>query len=82
MMTPRIIEAHHVRDFTVHLRFADGTEGDVDLRGDLDGEVFQPLSEPSYFEQFVLHPELRTICWPNGADFAPEYLYERVQVPA
>ena len=81
-MIPRIIEAHHVQDFTIHLRFAAGTEGDVDLSGDLDGEVFQPLSEPSYFKQFILHPELHTICWPNGADFAPEYLYQRVQIPA
>jgi hypothetical protein len=81
-MTPRIIAAHHVQEFTIHLRFADGTEGNVDLTGELSGEIFQPLSEPSYFKQFILHPELYTICWPNGADFAPEFLYEQVQIPA
>jgi hypothetical protein len=81
-MIQRIIEAHHVRGFVIHLRFSDGTEGDVDLADDLSGEIFEPLNELSYFKQFVLHPELHTICWPNGADFAPEYLHDRIQVPA
>jgi len=81
-MTPKLIEAHHVREFTIHLRFADGAEGDVDFSGQFDGEIFQPLIELSYFKQFILHPELLTICWPNGADFAPEYLYEQIQIPA
>ncbi len=80
-MIPRIIEAHHVQDFTIHLRFSDGIEGDVDLEGELTGEIFQPLTEPSYFKQFILHPELHTICWDNGADFAPEYLHDLIQIP-
>jgi len=48
-MTPRLVEAHHVREFTVHLRFSDGAEGDLDLSSELSGEIFQPLSEASYF---------------------------------
>ena len=79
---PRLLEARYVRDFVVWLRFSDGTRGDVDLSGDLDGPVFEPLRERAYFRQFVLHPELHTIVWPNGADLAPEFLYERVRVPA
>jgi len=79
-MIPRIVEVVYVRDFTVHIRFTDGTEGDVDLAGELTGEIFGPLKDRSYFEKFSLHPELRTPTWPNGADFAPEFLYERVKV--
>ena len=81
-MIPRIIEAHHVKEFTVHLRFSNGTEGDVDLKDELNGEIFQPLRELLYFKQFILHPELHTICWDNGADFAPEYLHDLIQIPA
>ena len=36
-MTFRIIEATHVRDYVVHLRFADGLEGNVDLESELEG---------------------------------------------
>ena len=59
---------------------ADGVEGDVDLENELDGEVFDPLKDPAYFKSFEVNPELHTITWQNGADFAPEFLYEKVTV--
>ena len=80
-MAPRLTEAKYVRDHVIHLKFADGTEGDVDLREELEGEVFEPLRNSSFFRGFTLHPELHTVTWPNGADFAPEFLYEKVQIP-
>ena len=79
---PRLVAARYVRDFVIWLRFSDGVEGEVDLAGDLDGPVFEPLGDPAYFRSFLLHPELHTITWPNGADLAPEFLYERIRVPA
>jgi hypothetical protein len=79
---PRLLEARYVRDFVLWLRFSDGARGEVDLAGELDGPVFEPLRDLAYFRQFVLHPELHTIVWPNGADLAPEFLYERIRVPA
>jgi hypothetical protein len=81
-MIPRVIEAEHIRDYVIHVRFADGVEGDIDLQNELDGEVFEPLKDPAYFRTFEVHPELHTITWPNGADFAPEFLYEKIKVPA
>ena len=75
-----IVEARIVRDFVVWLRFRDGTAGEVDLRDELEGEVFLPLRDPAFFRRFRL--DLDTIVWPNGADFAPEFLYERVKVAA
>jgi len=71
-----------VRDFVVRVRFRDGVEGEVDLAPELEGEVFLPLRDPAAFREVRVHPELHTLTWPNGADFAPEFLYERVQVPA
>jgi hypothetical protein len=77
-----LVEARHVRDFVLWLRFSDGSEGEVDLASDLDGPVFEPLHERSYFASFWLHPELHTVVWPNGADLAPEFLYDRLRVHA
>jgi len=79
---PRLLEARYVRDFVVWLRFSDGAQGEADLAGELNGPVFEPLRDPAYFRTFVLHPELHTIVWPNGADLAPEFLYDRIRVPA
>ncbi len=71
-----------MNDCTIHLRFADGTEGLVDLAGELYGELLEPLRDPALCRQFSVHPEFRTLCWPNGADLAPEFLYAKVQGPA
>lgn len=81
-MLTRIIKGIYIRDYKWHLRFADGAEGNVDLKGKLDGPIFKPLKNPEYFRQFTLHPEFYAITWPNGADFAPEFLYEKIQVSA
>lgn len=77
-----VIEARHVRDFVVWVRFEDGAEGEVDLSSELYGPVFEPLKDVNYFKQVAVDPELGTIAWPNGADIAPELLYEKVQVHA
>ncbi len=46
---PRLVDARHVRDFVLWLRFSDGTQGEVDLAGELNGPVFEPLKDPAYF---------------------------------
>ncbi len=79
-MIPRVVRADYVRDYIIHVRFGDETEGDVDLRDELDGEVFEPLKDVNYFKTFTVHADLHTIAWPNGADFAPEFLYEKVKI--
>lgn len=62
------------------LRFDDGIEGEVDLSEELQGPVFEPLRDVRYFRQVMLHPELKTLVWPNGADFAPEFLRRKLLV--
>ncbi|RJP27220.1 MAG: DUF2442 domain-containing protein [Candidatus Omnitrophota bacterium] len=80
-MIPKVVEAHYLRDYRIHLRFADGTEGIVDFCDELYGEIFEPLKERTLFQQFSVHPEFHTLTWPNGADVAPEFLYEKVKFP-
>lgn len=77
-----VVEARYVSGYTVWLRFDDGVAGDVDLSAYLEGEVFAPLQDRSYFAHLVVNPDTGTIEWPNRADFAPEFLYERVRVTA
>jgi len=48
----------------------------IDIENELVGPVFEPLRDPEVFRQVAVNRETGTIEWPNGADFAPEFLYE------
>jgi hypothetical protein len=78
-MIPQLESASYLTGYSLHLRFADGTEGDLDLTRELWGEVFEPLKDPQLFQGFRLDRELNTITWETGADLAPEFLYEQVR---
>ena len=62
-------------DHGLKLAFDDGTTGQVDLSGWEWRGVFEPLRDPSFFQQAALDEELGTVVWPNGADIAPETLH-------
>lgn len=78
-MLPKIVEAEYRGDYRVWVRFDDGMEGEIDLESELWGDMFMPLKDRSRFAEVVFDPELGTIVWPNGADFAPEFLYQRLR---
>ena len=77
-----VLEAGYVGGYVLWLRFRDGTAGEIDLESQLHGAVFEPLRDPAVFRQFAVHPEFQTLVWPNGADFAPEFLHDNVRVTA
>lgn len=74
-----VIDARHAGGYRVWLRFADGLSGEVDLSGELWGPVFEPLKNEAEFAKLRADPDLDTIVWPNGADFSPEWLHERLK---
>lgn len=63
----------------LQLTFSDGASGVVDLSGERWEGVFAPLADPDYFAQVSVDSELGTVVWPNGADMAPDALYEDVR---
>lgn len=65
--------------FRLFLLFDDGTEGELDLSAHLSGPIFEPLKDERYFAQGRVDHELGTVVWPNGADFAPEFLYDELR---
>ena len=66
----------HRKDYELRIEFSNGVLKDVDLRGELYGEVFEPLRDPEFFSRVQINEETRTIEWPNGADFAPVFIYD------
>ena len=68
----RVVSAEYVRDYLLRLNFTDGTEKVVDFSRWLHGEVFRALADKRQFKRFFIAGG--TVCWPNGADIAPETL--------
>jgi hypothetical protein len=77
---PTVTRAEHRGGFTIHLTFNDGVQGVVDFARWLDGPMFEPLRDLTYFQRFFI--EGGTVSWPNGADIAPETLYEQAKSSA
>ncbi|HVE75711.1 MAG TPA: DUF2442 domain-containing protein [Actinomycetota bacterium] len=71
------MKAEYLGPFLINVTFSDGLKGTIDFEGWLDGPVFERLKEEELFKQFVL--EAGSLSWPNGADIAPEALYERAK---
>ena len=72
---PHIVEADYIKDYIIEVKFNDGSVKRVNLETyTKKGGVFSELRDKEYFKRFFI--DLNTLCWPNGADIAPERLYE------
>ncbi|KAA0253628.1 DUF2442 domain-containing protein [Acidobacteria bacterium ACD] len=72
--TPTVTSAEHLGDHRLLVTFSDGTRKAIDFTRWLKGPVFEPLKDPEYFRRFIV--DGWTVSWPNGADIAPEALYD------
>ncbi len=69
-----VVKAEYLNEYKIKLWFNNDVIKIVDLSASLNGEAFYPLKNIDYFKNFTI--KFNTIEWENGADFAPEYLYE------
>ena len=70
----RVVDVDYIKDYELLVTFSDGNKKKVDFRPYLTGEVFGELLDKEKFVQYGL--TRITIEWANGADLAPEFLYE------
>ena len=73
----RVIRVKPLPAYRLFVEFADGVKGEVDLSNRLFGPIFEPLKDLDFFAQAVID-EFGVICWPNGADLAPDALHETI----
>jgi hypothetical protein len=66
----------YLNDYRIKVTFGDCVEKIVDLQPYLEGEIFSPLMDKTLFAKVRIDSELDTIVWDNGADVAPDFLYE------
>jgi hypothetical protein len=76
-----VTEIRYLSGYRYHVAFDDGAAEDIDFAEYLSrGPVFAPLRDLVFFQQARV--EGGTIAWPNGADIAPETLYEKCRQAA
>lgn len=71
---PTVIGAQYRGGFCIEVTFSDQSVKTIDFEAWLAGPVFEPLKDTGYFRRFFI--DGGTIAWPNGADIAPETLYD------
>ena len=75
-----VVEVKYLRKYTLEVAFENGERGEIDLKDYAQkGGVFEPFMDVEYFKRVSVNKDLGTICWPNGADIAPETLYRFVK---
>ena len=72
-MLIKVVNARYIKDYEIEFSFSDGLKRIVNLRDQIEGPIFEPLKDINYFKSFTLNRW--TIEWENGADLAPEFLY-------
>jgi Protein of unknown function (DUF2442) len=78
----RLTSASPLPDARLRVAFVDGTVGEVHLKHFLsspaiDGTIFDVLRDPTIFAQARV--VLGTVQWPNGADLAPDAMYDAIR---
>jgi hypothetical protein len=64
----------------LHVRFADGTEGEVDVSRLVFGRspgVFKALRDPDVFSRVYI--EGSAVAWPGELDLAPDAMYDEIR---
>lgn len=66
----------YLERYKLEIFFDNGEMKIVNLENHIDGEIFEPLKDVRFFRNLKIDRDTDTICWNNGADFSPEFLYE------
>lgn len=60
----------------LRVQFTDNAEQVIDFKPILAGELYRPLLDLQLFNRVAIDPEVKTLVWPNGADFDPATLHD------
>ena len=77
----RVTAVRALPTYRLEIEFSDGVRGVLDYEDRLFGPMMEPLRDPARFAEVGLD-EFGVICWPNGADLAPDAIYDRLKAGA
>ena len=73
----RVVKGRALPGYRLEVEFSDGIHGVLDYADRLVGPVFEGLRDPARFAEVGID-EFGAVCWPNGADLAPDAMYARL----
>jgi hypothetical protein len=79
-MLAHVIKAELREDYRIYIEFNDGLSGIIDFKDKITTdhrEIIRELIDKNKFNKIKV--ERHTLCWENGVDFAPEYLYDQIK---
>ena len=76
-MLERVVDLQVEPNYRLRIRFSDGVTGIVDLSRRPKRGVFAPLQDLNLFAQARID-EFGAVCWPNGADIAPDAMHDEL----
>jgi hypothetical protein len=74
----RVARATARPGYKLEVEFEDGLRGTIELSARLFGPLFEPLRDEEAFARVGID-EFGVVCWPNGADLAPDAMYRVIQ---
>jgi hypothetical protein len=72
----RVRAVEVLESYTLRVQFTDNTGQVINLKPVFAGELYAPILDLQVFEKVTIDPEVKTLVWPNGADFDPATLHE------
>ena len=74
-----VVRAELKDGYKVFVEFNDGINGVIDFKEKLTNDHRQIIKDLLDLNKFkTVKVDMDTLCWDNGVDFAPEYLYEKI----
>jgi len=74
-----VIKVEFLENYKIYFEFNDGLSGIIDFQNKIltdHRSIIRELIDKDKFK--AIRIERHTLCWDNGVDFAPEYLYDQV----
>jgi len=76
-----VIKSELIEDYKVYIEFNDGVNGVIDFYNKIINDHRQIIRDLIDLDLFkTVKVNLNTLCWDNDVDFAPDFLYEQLQI--
>ena len=76
-----IVKVELRENYKIYIKFNDGLSGIIDFQNKIKTDhrnIIRELIDENKFKAIKI--ERHTLCWDNGVDFAPEYLYDQIKM--